>query len=68
MEKLLYTVDDALRLVPISRTSLYKAIANGDIESYKMGRLRVFTEQALIDFVGKTTGSESQSQGVTHGR
>lgn len=56
MEKLLYTVDDALKLIPTSSTSLYKAISKGDIESHKMGRRRVFTAQALINFANRVTG------------
>ena len=56
MEKLLYTVDEALQLIPISNTALYKAIANGEIASFKLKRRRVFTEQALINYVNKVTG------------
>lgn len=54
--KPLYTVREALDLIPLSTTSLYKAIQNGDIESHKMGRRRVFTAQALVNFVTKVSG------------
>lgn len=54
--KPLYTVREALDLIPLSTTGLYKAIQNGDIESHKLGRRRVFTAQALIDYVCKVTG------------
>lgn len=56
MEKLLYSVGEVMNLLPISSTRLYKAIQNGDIESHKMGRRRVFTEQALINYVAKVIG------------
>jgi excisionase family DNA binding protein len=56
MEKLLYTADEAKRLVSLSTPGLYKAIANGDIQSHKVGRRRMFTAQALINYVVKVTG------------
>lgn len=57
MYKQLYSVKEVLDLIPLSTTGLYKAIQNGDIESHKMGRRRVFTAQALINFVTKVAGA-----------
>lgn len=56
VNKLLYSTREVLQLIPISNTALYEAIASGDIESHKIGRSRVFTEQALINYVNKVTG------------
>lgn len=56
MEKLLYTVDEALQLIPISKTALYRAISDGEIASHKLNRRRVFTPQALINYKNKVTG------------
>jgi len=58
--KPLYTVREALDLIPLSTTALYKAIQNGDIESHKLGRRRVFTAQALINFVTKVAGPSAK--------
>jgi excisionase family DNA binding protein len=55
MEIKLYTVTEVLELIPLSTTGLYKAIQNGDIDSHKLGRRRVFTARALIDYVNKVT-------------
>jgi hypothetical protein len=69
MEKLLYTVDEARQLIPISTTALYKAVAQGDIASHKLNRRRVFTAQALINYVLQETGQKPQKRfGVTHGK
>lgn len=54
--KLLYSTREVLQLIPISNTSLYRAIANGEIDSSLLGRRRVFTGQALTDFVTRITG------------
>jgi excisionase family DNA binding protein len=56
MEKLLYTVREVQDLLPISTTALYRAIQKGDIESHKVGRRRVFTGQALINYVTTVIG------------
>lgn len=51
MEKLLYTTEEAKHLVSLSTTGLYKAIANGDLRSFKLGRKRLFHAQDLKDYV-----------------
>lgn len=56
MEKLLYTVDEAIQLIPISKTALYEAIANGEIASHKLKRRRVFTLQALRNYANMVPG------------
>ena len=58
--KPLYTVREALDLIPLSTTGLYTLIRNGDIESHKLGRRRVFTAQALNNYVSKVTGTAAK--------
>jgi excisionase family DNA binding protein len=63
MEKLLYTVREAEVLLSLSTTGLYKAIQNGDIASHKVGRRRVFTGEALAEYVHKVTGRAGKRGG-----
>jgi hypothetical protein len=50
-QKLIYTVEDVLGLIPISRTGLYRLIATQEIASIKHGRRRWFTAEALNSYV-----------------
>lgn len=54
-DKLIYSVTEVLELVPLSRTGLYRVIANGELRSVKIGRRRAFSAQDLIDYVSKVT-------------
>ena len=49
--KMLYSVRDVTEYLSISNSCLYKAIANGEIESLKYGRRRLFTQQAVEGFI-----------------
>ena len=51
ISKILYTVEEAMDAVAISRTGLYKAIANNELVSMKIGRKRRFTAKALAEYV-----------------
>ena len=48
---LAYTVDRALEIVPVSRTRLYAAIGTGELRTFKDGRRRLISAEALEDFV-----------------
>lgn len=48
---LAYTVEQTLELVPLSRTRLYAAIGSGELRTFKDGRRRLISAQALQDFV-----------------
>ena len=49
--KMMYSVRDVTDYLSISSSCLYKAIANGDIDSVKYGRRRLFTKQAIEGFI-----------------
>lgn len=51
MENLkLYTVDEALTLLSISRTRVYKAISSGELPSVKVGRRRLIPNEGLAKY------------------
>lgn len=49
--KPVYTIEEVLHLLPVSRTRLYKAIANREIRSFRPGRRRFFTHDSVMKFV-----------------
>lgn len=51
--KLLYTIDEAARLIGVGRTHLYGEITAGRIESVKIGRARRVPADALELYVMK---------------
>jgi excisionase family DNA binding protein len=51
LTKATYSVRDTLDLLSIGRTSLYKAIARGDIEPVKLGKKTLFRAADLAAFV-----------------
>ena len=48
---LAYSVEQALDIVPVSRTRLYAAIGSGELRTFKDGRRRLVSVTALEDFV-----------------
>jgi excisionase family DNA binding protein len=49
--KLAYTVEEAAKLLSISRSRMYELIQAGTIQSIKIGRSRRITEQQLRAFL-----------------
>lgn len=49
--KPVYTVEEVLHLLPITRTGLYEAISNQEIRSFRPGRRRLFTHESVMKFV-----------------
>ncbi len=45
------SVDDAVRLSGIGRTSLFAALADGSIKSTKVGRRRIVSYRSLVEFI-----------------
>jgi excisionase family DNA binding protein len=54
-ERLAYTVDEALRQVPLGRTAFYAALKTGQIRSVLVGRRRLIPRSALIELLEGTT-------------
>jgi len=59
--QLLYTVDQAAQALAISRSSIYRLIANKEIVTLKIGRSRRISQQALEGFIKAKTKSEYAS-------
>lgn len=50
MYQLFYSMDDALSILSTSRTSLYRAINSGALQTFKQGRRRYVTPEALASY------------------
>lgn len=48
---LLHSVDDAARLLSVSRANLYRLMRDGRVRSVKIGRARRIPHTALCDYV-----------------
>lgn len=48
-----YGIDDACRLLGISRVMLYRLLGTGEIASIKVGRRRLITRRALEQFIAR---------------
>ena len=51
--KLLYRINEAAEVSSISRSRLYELIANGELESVKLGSTRLIPHDALEAFVAR---------------
>jgi excisionase family DNA binding protein len=50
------TVSDVLERLKIGRTTLYTEIRSGRLETFKVGRRRLVTRQALADYISHAQG------------
>ncbi|MFC2153115.1 helix-turn-helix domain-containing protein [Actinomycetota bacterium] len=64
VEPLLYTTDEAARVVGIGRSKLYELMAAGKIESVHIGRSRRIPAEALADFVAALRQESSGGSGA----
>jgi excisionase family DNA binding protein len=51
VEKLAYQINEAVEASGLGRTTLYAAIAAGELETIKVGTRRLITRDALLDFL-----------------
>lgn len=51
VEPLLLRVDDAAKTLSISRSVMYELIRAGTIKSVSIGRSRLISKQALIEYI-----------------
>ena len=49
--KLAYSMNEAAAALGMTRSRLYDAISAGEVDSYKLGRRRMFSRRALEDYV-----------------
>lgn len=50
-DQLLYSPDEAAPLLGIGKSTLFELIARGEIESFKIGKLRKIPREALTAYV-----------------
>jgi hypothetical protein len=50
-EKLSYNVDEALAATGLNRNALYRAIGNGEIKTFKVGKRRMVSARALREYI-----------------
>lgn len=61
-ERLAFSVEGACRALPMSRESLYRLIRSGQIRTFKLGRRRYVTKQALLDFIASRETVEAEQR------
>jgi excisionase family DNA binding protein len=52
-DKLLVTVLEASRLLSVNRSTVYDLMGRGELPSLRIGRRRLISTQALLDFVAE---------------
>lgn len=57
--RLLYRVEDACRLLSLSRSRVFELLRAGDIRSVTQGRTRLIPYSALLDYVAELEESAS---------
>jgi excisionase family DNA binding protein len=53
VEKLLYSITEGAPILGVGRTTAYQLVADGEIETVKVGSRRLIPAQALSDFVNR---------------
>ncbi|MBV6857934.1 helix-turn-helix domain-containing protein [Xanthomonas campestris pv. zingibericola] len=62
-DRLSYTLDQASEVTGLGRTAFYRQIAANQIRTFKVGRRRMVSAQALRDFIEKKE-REAAASGV----
>jgi len=55
-----YSVDDALKVLPVSRQTLYDLINQGDLRSFRQGRRRFISREAILNYIKDREAVERQ--------
>lgn len=58
-EQLLYSPDEAAPLLGVGRSQMFELIARGEIESFKIGRLRKIPREALTAYIERLRAEQS---------
>ena len=61
MDRLVLTIEEAAQKLGIGRTLMYSLVANGEIESVTIGRLRRIPAECLSEYVQSLRNSTRQS-------
>jgi excisionase family DNA binding protein len=61
-DKFAYRPEEAAELASIGRTTMYLLIADGEIESFKVGRARLIPHDALVAFLERRRAAEQRER------
>jgi excisionase family DNA binding protein len=67
-DRLLHSINEALTLVPISKTKLYQLIADGTVATVSIGSRRLIPHEALVDLAERGTGERSRVEPTEYAR
>lgn len=59
LNKLGYSVNELLKLLPIGRTRLYQAVKDGDLKLTKYGKRTWFLAKDVSEFLAKLEGGNN---------
>jgi putative molybdopterin biosynthesis protein len=62
------SAQDAADMLGVSKNTIYNMIKNEELKSYKVGRKVRFTEDAVMDFINRSTGSRDVNYAQTMAR
>jgi excisionase family DNA binding protein len=64
----LLTVEEAAQRLGIGRTTMYRLVSSGEVESVTLGRLRRVPSECLDEFVATLRRKQARSDGHAHDR
>lgn len=59
-EQIAYSVEEAMRITRIGRTRFYQEINSGKLRTFKAGRRRLVSAEALYDWVHRLEAEQLQ--------
>jgi excisionase family DNA binding protein len=60
-DKLLHSPEESAALLGVGRSQMFELIARGEIESFKIGRLRKIPREAISDYIDRQRAAARQS-------
>jgi len=64
----LLTVEEAAQRLGIGRTTMYRLVSSGEVESVTLGRLRRVPSECLDEFVAALRKKQARSDSYAHER
>ncbi len=58
-ERLVYSVDEAAELLGMGRTYMFHLVATGEIESFKIGKMRKIPREAIDGYVERLRSEQA---------
>lgn len=59
--RLAYRLTEGAKLIGVSRTQGYKLMASGELRTFKSGKARLVTHEALMDYLQKAEGKKRKA-------